>query len=1733
MKQCLFLAAAGVAAVLPSVGFGEWANPELVSKVESGEITEANVSWWGYDAKDATPFVRAAIASRARKLTLDGENRSWNVLPLVGRSDLSLVVPKGSELVAKRGEYHKDSSTLLLFDCASNVVVTGGGRIRMWFEDYTNRNIYAWSEWRHALSFSGCRNVRIENLAVCDSGGDGICLGTSFTNGANTDFTIRNVTLTRNNRQGISVISADRLLIERCVMEDTCGTLPMAGIDFEPNFTYQKLRDIVVRDCVSRRNLGSGFDFSVGNLKGESTPISITLENCRSEQNAKPTKFHHSDNVVHGFHGSIVFRNCVFDDKDQTRKPFRWLGGRDTISATFENCRAADPEKGGAVTPLGADCGWKAAGRPTNRNGTPVRRKRLSRADLQRAKIFDACPGQTVKLPVFHTRAGQRFLIYAARPGKVHLAGVAKKINAYEFKGVKFKLTDLAGKEVAALPAIMEFGKETVLDFTAPKAGFYALELTAGGHAFRMTETDAPIALVIPRAGKPQLSWNGGPGEAYLRVPADCGRFYLFATGGCGAAYQRAQLYDPDGTLVWDQDDIGCSVRYMSPGLPKAGVWKIRAVKAKTYGMYDYSFDVFGIHPFLFLSPEKTWEIPEAFDLGLELNGKEGWAGIPAHPAVLNPPCGYEPGTVMRLDGDWEFVAYDNLRVSSSIRKPEDDAFYAQTDWKRPFFGHLACPLRKIHVPGCWEAQGVGKAGMSEPWYMQDCAEAPIRHKMMGIGWYRREVTIPKAWDGKRIWLKLGGIRGEAHVWLNDEPVAIMNEYVADKKFEVTRLVEPGETAKIVFEIDNRASTLSGCPTARNRWGGLCRAPELEATPETFLDDVWVRGDFDRQRATVKVEVGGERRNVDLALRATVEGETVQVPLSVSTTSFDLEVSLRNFRPWHTEHPNLYTAFVSLVENGTVVQTWRERFGVRKIEVRGGEFYLNGKPFYMRGYGEDSVHPITGIAIGDHDFHRKMLSIARAAGFNQTRMHSHCEFPEYFDVCDELGIAIEPELPYYGDHAPEYGVYDPPAMVRELYRYRRRHPSFFVYGMGNEGTHGLWMDRKLYRIVKEMDPDRLAISQSGNFEGNGPAVSDYKPIHQRAWEPGYMGWRDPSRPYTLHEYLNLCVKSDSRDEQDYTGVWAAPATRAGRAKWLSRFGLGMEWGDRLQDAQFALQRHWQKAGIENARLDPFCDGFSFWTIVDVVVWNARAETFSSQGLFDPFWRPKRGGFAAKDIARFNSASCVLVDLEGTNRVYRSGEAICPTFKLSHFGDSPLANASLKWRLMAENAELGSGCVSAGRQELGGCRDLCCERIVVPDVPKGCKVTLEAILSEDGRTVCQNSWDVWLFPKEMTQAAVRKKAAERGVVIAREGTPEAESALREGRNAVIVGTATGIPNIKLGWWWMGSQMGIALRSHPALDAYPHEGFLTPLLFRIVGEGRPLPIDGFDEDDFLAVGEGGESCYGYLAQRRFPNGNRAFFSWGLDLLADVPEAAGLLDSIVSCDFREVASTPNRRFAELPQKSRDWWMKLVSGHKAAAAALPGRHVDLVFVGDSITHFWHLPGDACSRGDEEYAELEKEFSVLNLGIAGDRTQNLLWRLEGGELDGYDASVVMLAIGTNNRSNEGETPQQTATAVSRILSLIRCRQPRAKVLLLPIFPRGQTAEDKNRRENDVVNQLLKPLADGRDVIWLDFTDRLLEKDGSVRAGMLQKDLLHLDRPAYRIWRETATPYFRKFAKGR
>jgi lysophospholipase L1-like esterase len=171
------------------------------------------------------------------------------------------------------------------------------------------------------------------------------------------------------------------------------------------------------------------------------------------------------------------------------------------------------------------------------------------------------------------------------------------------------------------------------------------------------------------------------------------------------------------------------------------------------------------------------------------------------------------------------------------------------------------------------------------------------------------------------------------------------------------------------------------------------------------------------------------------------------------------------------------------------------------------------------------------------------------------------------------------------------------------------------------------------------------------------------------------------------------------------------------------------------------------------------------------------------------------------------------------------------------------------------------------------------------------------------------------------------------------------------------------------------------------------------------------------------------------------------------------------------------------------------------------------VLFIGDSITQGWE--GDGAKEVWEKYYAKRK---AVNLGIGGDRTQHVLWRLEKAPLEGVKPKAAVIMIGTNNSNGDDNSPGQIADGVAAIVRTLRLRLPSTKILLLGIFPRGENFNPQ-RGKLTQVNQVLAKLDDGRNVHFLDIGHRFLTSDGILPAEIMP-DYLHLSRKGYEIWAE-------------
>jgi beta-glucosidase len=212
------------------------------------------------------------------------------------------------------------------------------------------------------------------------------------------------------------------------------------------------------------------------------------------------------------------------------------------------------------------------------------------------------------------------------------------------------------------------------------------------------------------------------------------------------------------------------------------------------------------------------------------------------------------------------------------------------------------------------------------------------------------------------------------------------------------------------------------------------------------------------------------------------------------------------------------------------------------------------------------------------------------------------------------------------------------------------------------------------------------------------------------------------------------------------------------------------------------------------------------------------------------------------------------------------------------------------------------------------------------------------------------------------------------------------------------------------------------------------------------------------------------------------------------------------------RPAALTPEVQTAEW---AKAWWMPRHEQKLAEKAGM--EQIDLVWIGDSITHGWEESGKPIW---EQYYVPRHAF---NLGFSGDRTEQVLWRLQHGELDGVTPKLVVIMIGTNNAGHRQDPAEQTAAGVQAIINELRQRVPDSKILLLAIFPRGAEPDDPLRKLNDATNKLLAAMADQKQIFYADIGAAFLDQDGRLPASIMP-DFLHPNADGYAIWAARLEP---------
>jgi beta-galactosidase len=406
------------------------------------------------------------------------------------------------------------------------------------------------------------------------------------------------------------------------------------------------------------------------------------------------------------------------------------------------------------------------------------------------------------------------------------------------------------------------------------------------------------------------------------------------------------------------------------------------------------------------------------------------------------------------LDGEWSFSMFD---------RPEH---VRMADLVGPVDG-----WSPIEVPGCWTMQGFGTPQYTNV-QMPFPGPPPSVPRRNPTGVYRRTVTVPAAWAGRRVVLHVAGAESVLYVHVDGQPVGMGKDSRLPHELDLTPFVTPGSPCELALTVVqwSDATYLED----QDHWyhAGLHRSVLLRALPPTHIADVDTRADYDPAtgagRLDVRVHVDGPAARRWTA-RVSVAGVEVDAPvrfehptnwpvnfLSFTGRGAAVVIDLPGVAPWTAETPARHEVAVALLdERGERVDAVSLHVGFRRVEVVGAELLVNGVPVLIKGVNRHDHDPRRGKAVTPASIEAD-IALMKAHGLNAVRTSHYPSDTHLYDVCDRLGMYVVDEANLECHAYLRSLTKDPRWSAAILERVQRmavrdvNHPSVVVWSLGNE-----------------------------------------------------------------------------------------------------------------------------------------------------------------------------------------------------------------------------------------------------------------------------------------------------------------------------------------------------------------------------------------------------------------------------------------------------------------------------------------------------------------------------------------------------------------------------------------------------------------------------------------------------------------------------------------------------------
>ncbi|VAX26294.1 beta-galactosidase [hydrothermal vent metagenome] len=543
------------------------------------------------------------------------------------------------------------------------------------------------------------------------------------------------------------------------------------------------------------------------------------------------------------------------------------------------------------------------------------------------------------------------------------------------------------------------------------------------------------------------------------------------------------------------------------------------------------------------------WENSEVF----EINREEAHnTAIPFATIEQAKKADWEASPFYKLlNGKWKF---------NWVSKPADRTM----DFYKP--GYDVSSWDDITVPGNWQMSGYGIPFCLNTEYGFGVVNPPyIPHDNNPVGSYRRNFTVPDSWDGREIFINLGGVKSAFYIWVNSKKVGYSQDSMTPAEFNLTPYLIEGNNV-LAVEVYRWSDGSYMEDQGMWRLSGIFRDVYLFSTPKVHIRDFFIKTDLDKNYKDAQLKIDAELKNYsdknfdEYYLEAILldnTGDQVGEKMRKANialpgndkVNISLEQFVANPKKWTAETPNLYQVILVLKNSkGEIIETTESEMGFNKVEIKDSRFLVNGVPVLLKGTNRHELHPKYGQYI-PREAMIEDIKLMKQFNINAVRNSHYPNNPYWYKLCDEYGIYLidEANLESHGANGllprsdPKWRKAAVDRM-RSMIQRDKNYPSIIMWSLGNEagmGDNFFAMRDYAYKV----DPSRPV-----HYEGYNEAADVHSRMYPTTKEMLEYAVGDNKKPYFLCEYSHSSGNANG-GLQDYWDVIESDPIFFGACVW--------------------------------------------------------------------------------------------------------------------------------------------------------------------------------------------------------------------------------------------------------------------------------------------------------------------------------------------------------------------------------------------------------------------------------------------------------------------------------------------------------------------------------------------------------------------------------------------------------